>query len=285
MQTTPRQASRQRFLQPQRSVTPRRRINGFVGTRSRSRFSLTGEPIAHREAVPEVTPAPTWKRGLDLTLVFLFLPVALVLGLLVACWVKLVSPGRLIFRQTRIGHGGQPFTIYKFRSMHFRAATATHEAHVERLIRSNKSMTKLDLIGDERVIFGGCILRTMGLDELPQLINVIRGEMSIVGPRPCVSKEFELHHAEQLRRFSVLPGVTGAWQVNRNEETTFREMVEMDCDYANNHSLSGDLVILLRTPLALGRQLVGCLKRRFQSAATAVEGLEANDPTTSQRSR
>ncbi len=174
----------------------------------------------------------------------------------------MVSPGNVLFRQTRIGRDGKPFTIYKFRSMKLRAPTNVHEAHVEHLIKSDMPMTKLDMVGDSRLIKGGCLIRTSGLDELPQFINVLRGEMSMVGPRPCLLKEFELYDESQRRRFSVQPGLTGQWQVNRTETTTFSEMVRMDDDYVNQLSPLTDLQIVLKTPLALLKQMQVCAKSK-----------------------
>ena len=139
--------------------------------------------------------------------------------------------------------------------MKLQALTEVHEAHVEHLIKSDLPMTKLDKVGDSRLITGGCLIRTSGLDELPQFINVLRGEMSLVGPRPCLPKEYELYDESQRHRFSVQPGLTGQWQVNRTETTTFREMVRMDDEYVNQLSPLTDLQIILTTPVALLKQM------------------------------
>lgn len=209
---------------------------------------------------------PAWKRVADVAFVLLILPIVVFLASIVYCWIKAVSPGQVLFRQTRVGRDGKPFTIYKFRSMKLQAPTNVHEAHVEHLIKSNMPMTKLDVMGDSRLIKGGCLIRTSGLDELPQFINVLRGEMSLVGPRPCLLKEFDLYEPSQRRRFSVQPGLTGQWQVSRTEKTTFSEMVRMDEEYVNRLSPLMDLGIILKTPLALLMQMVACAKskpRRF----------------------
>jgi exopolysaccharide production protein ExoY len=203
---------------------------------------------------------PAWKRAFDVLLIFLFLPILLVIAALVSCWIQAVSPGNVLFRQTRVGRNGKPFTIYKFRSMELEAPTDVHEAHVEHLVKSNKPMTKLDLVGDSRLIKGGCLIRSSGIDELPQLINVLRGEMSLVGPRPCLPKEFDLYEKHQRNRFAVQPGLTGQWQVSRTDLTTFSEMVEMDDDYVEHLSLLKDLRIILQTPIALFGQMKGCSK-------------------------
>jgi lipopolysaccharide/colanic/teichoic acid biosynthesis glycosyltransferase len=154
------------------------------------------------------------------------------------------------------------------------APTADHEQHMERLVELNRPLVKLDLLGDARLVPGGCFLRTSGLDELPQLINVLLGEMSLVGPRPCLPGEFALFDASQRARFSVLPGLTGLWQVNGKNHTTFKEMNAMDADYARLASPLLDLKIMLRTPMALLRQMGECLShRRKRAGAGASEPL------------
>ncbi len=195
----------------------------------------------------------------------LILPFVAFFAFIVYCWIRIVSPGSVLFRQTRIGRGGKPFTIYKFRSMKLQALTDVHEAHVEHLIKSNLPMTKLDMVGDSRLIPGGCFIRTSGLDELPQFINVLRGEMSLVGPRPCLPKEYDLYDESQRHRFSVQPGLTGQWQVNRTETTTFSEMVRMDDEYVSRLSPLADLQIILRTPVALLQQMKACARSKSGS--------------------
>lgn len=201
---------------------------------------------------------PLWKRASDIALVLLILPFVALVASFVFLWIQAVSPGSVLFRQTRIGRNGKPFTIYKFRSMKLRAPTNVHEAHVEHLIKSNLPMTKLDAVGDSRLIKGGCLIRTSGLDELPQFINVLRGEMSLVGPRPCLPKEFELYEEHQRHRFSVQPGLTGLWQVNRSASATFTEMVRMDSQYADQLSPMQDLKIIVKTPFTLLAQVKEC---------------------------
>lgn len=114
-------------------------------------------------------------------------------------------------------------------------------------MQSDSPMTKLDAAGDPRLIPFGRIFRATGLDELPQLFNVIRGEMSLVGPRPCTPKESEHYTAHQQERFNAPPGLTGYWQVNGKNKTTFREMINMDIHYANKMSMGLDIRILLKT--------------------------------------
>lgn len=131
-------------------------------------------------------------------------------------------------------------------------------------------MTKLDSSGDSRLIAGGCFIRSSGLDELPQFINVLRGEMSLVGPRPCLPKEYDLYDESQRSRFRVQPGLTGQWQVNRTEATTFSEMVSMDDQYVSRLSPMADLQIIVRTPIALLAQMKACAFSRQVSRGVFV---------------
>jgi lipopolysaccharide/colanic/teichoic acid biosynthesis glycosyltransferase len=190
---------------------------------------------------------PKWKRFLDLAMVTLLLPVWLPVMTLIALWVAVTSPGPIFYRQPRIGFKGRRFMLVKFRTMKVNAETHIHEAYLEHLIVSDRPMIKLDATGDPRLILGGKFLRATGLDELPQLFNVLKGEMSLVGPRPCTVGEFECYAPEQRARVNALPGLTGLWQVNGKNRTTFRQMIEMDIFYSRNISLSLDLKIILRT--------------------------------------
>jgi lipopolysaccharide/colanic/teichoic acid biosynthesis glycosyltransferase len=222
---------------------------------------LSGNGVQAASVVPTRSEIAPWKRIFDGALVLVSLPLAVPLILLVALWIRLVSRGPALFRQERIGIGGRRFTLYKFRSMYDGAATTDHRLHVSRLVRSGSPMIKLDLLGDSRLIPGGCFLRTTGLDELPQLLNVIRGEMSLVGPRPCLPEEFEYFDASQRRRFGVLPGLTGLWQVDGKNRATFNEMNLMDLDYVRRMSPLADLAIIARTPVALFRQMKECMRQ------------------------
>ena len=198
-------------------------------------------------------PIPGWKRSLDLFLVIVSSPIWLGVFALCAIWIKLVSKGAVFFKQERIGCGEEPFTIYKFRTMKQGADTSVHEQYFRGLIDGKAAMTKLD-DRDPRLIPGGKLLRAAGLDELAQLINVLRGEMSLVGPRPCTRAELEKYLPGFKRRFAGLPGITGSWQVNGKNLTTFRRMIALDVVYLRKLSLGGDLSIILRTfPTVLGQ--------------------------------
>jgi lipopolysaccharide/colanic/teichoic acid biosynthesis glycosyltransferase len=192
-----------------------------------------------------------WKRGLDLFCLLVALPTLLPLMIGIALLIKLVSPGPIFFMQDRIGYRGSRFRMYKFRTMRANAETNSHQQHLKTLIDSNEPMTKMD---DPRIIPFGRILRSSGLDELPQLINVFKGEMSLVGPRPCTLFEYEQFQPWHKQRFKALPGLTGLWQVSGKNRTTFSEMIELDIRYATKWSLWMDLrIIALTIPVLLGQ--------------------------------
>jgi lipopolysaccharide/colanic/teichoic acid biosynthesis glycosyltransferase len=154
-----------------------------------------------------------------------------------------------------VGQGGKIFTCFKFRTMQLNADQGTHQNHVKDLIKSDAPMVKLDAADDERLTRGGSWIRASGLDELPQIINILRGEMSIVGPRPCIPYEYDLYEPWQRQRFNAPPGLTGLWQVSGKNRTTFDEMVRLDMDYARRMSLWLDVKILFLTPVAIVQQV------------------------------
>src|SRR5260370_1179335 len=201
------------------------------------------------------TEIPSWKRVLDVTCILLSLPVWLPIVLLVTLWIKIASPGPILFRQERVGYRGRRFLIFKFRTMKVNVETRTHERYLEQLINANVPMVKLDSAGDPRIIAGGRILRATGLDELPQLFNVIRGEMSLVGPRPCTPHEFARYKVWQQERVNAAPGLTGYWQVNGKNKTTFSEMINMDISYTKNMSFWLYLKRMLNTVPAITAQV------------------------------
>lgn len=209
---------------------------------------------------------PSWKRVLDCTLILLAAPVWLPLGALIAAWVKLVSPGPAMFRQERIGHRGARFLCLKFRTMKVNADTTAHREHLNHLMTSNQPMKKLDAAGDARLIPGGLWLRALGLDELPQILNVLSGEMSLVGPRPSTAYEYEMFQPRHRRRCETLPGLTGLWQVNGKNRTTFEKMMELDIAYVETKSLFLDVKIIASTLPAILLQVWDALTARKASA-------------------
>lgn len=197
------------------------------------------------------------KRVFDCLLAAGFLVVSAPLLAAIAVAVKCSSAGPVIYRQERVGENGRPFTMLKFRSMYDNASTALHRVHMAQLIRGNAAPTAADgrggakLRNDPRVTRVGRILRRTSLDELPQLWNVLRGEMSLVGPRPPLPYEVELYQEWHKQRLQALPGMTGLWQVQGRNRVRFDEMVRMDLEYIRRQSLWLDLVILLKTPWAV----------------------------------
>lgn len=203
--------------------------------------------LATTVLAPDFVSVPRWKRALDIACVLIVIPLLLPLILITAIIIKAGSKGPLLFRQERIGLLGKRFVLLKFRTMNPGSGTAVHEAHVASLMETNGPMTKLDAHGDARLIPFGRLLRAAGLDELPQLINVLRGEMSLVGPRPCLPGEYDRYLPWQRERFRTLPGLTGLWQVSGKNRTTFNEMIDFDIQYIRTQSAWLDLKIMLKT--------------------------------------
>jgi lipopolysaccharide/colanic/teichoic acid biosynthesis glycosyltransferase len=169
---------------------------------------------------------------------------------IVAIAVKLYSPGRMLFRQERVGQGGRRFRIFKFRTM-IREAEDRRPELQENSIYHDARLFKVP--NDPRITRLGHVLRRTSLDELPQLLNVLRGEMSLVGPRPEEEAVVALYDERQRTRLSVRPGVTGPMQVYGRGDLSFEERLALERDYLDNVSITGDLAILLRTPRAMIR--------------------------------
>ena len=205
---------------------------------------------------------PPWKRSIDLACCLLALPILALFTLVMSVITKLIAPGPVFFRQERVGCMGRRFKIYKFRTMLVGADTVVHRDHFQELVRSNAPMAKLDSRGDSRLIIGGRLLRASGLDELPQIINVLKGEMSIVGPRPCLPTEFAAYQQPQRFRCAAMPGLTGLWQVSGKNRTTFQEMIQLDIQYTETKSPLLDLRIILMTIPTLVRQMRESRARR-----------------------
>jgi len=202
-----------------------------------------------------------WKFAFDITCILLALPIWLPLMILLTIVTRLASPGPIFFRQERIGLGGRHFSIWKFRTMRVSAETQTHEHYFHELMKVDRPMTKLDSYGDPRLAPFGRFLRASGLDELPQIFNVVCGEMSLVGPRPCTPNEFAHYQPSQRERVNGLPGLTGHWQVNGKNKTTFNEMIAMDLFYLENMSVLLDLKIILKTGAVIAGQLLESTRR------------------------
>ena len=165
--------------------------------------------VSNKNETARTRDTPLWKHILDITCALVSLPIWLPILVCVALWIKIASPGPIFFRQERVGYRGRHFMMLKFRTMKVNVETQSHERHLEQLIHADCPMTKLDAAGDPRIISGGTILRATGLDELPQLFNVLRREMSLVGPRPCTPHEFQRYQPWQQERVNAAPGLTG----------------------------------------------------------------------------
>lgn len=212
------------------------------------------QPVKRLEAL-FVSPLPGWKRTMDIVGALLGLFFLSPLLLLIALLIKIVSPGPVIFTQVRVGHLGKTLRIWKFRTMQLDVDTSAHQQLLNTLIASDQPVTKLDMNHDPRIIPLGTILRVLGLDELPQLFNVLRGDMSLVGPRPCLPYEPHQYLLWQTRRFDAIPGLTGLWQISGKNRTTYKEMVRFDITYARQTSFWLDAKILLQTLPAIMVQL------------------------------
>ncbi len=227
---------------------------------------------------------PKWKRALDIVCCLAVLPLLALCTLLMTILTKMVSPGPVFFRQERIGFQGRRFQIYKFRTMTVSADTNIHQNYYKDLIQTNAPMLKLDSRGDKRLIPGGWLLRAAGFDELPQMINVLRGEMSIVGPRPCIPSEYEQYLPAQRERSNAMPGLTGLWQVSGKNRTTFDEMIRLDIHYSRNVSLGLDLKIMFSTIPALLIQIIETRLRRKpatqSSSAILARAASVNNSST-----
>jgi lipopolysaccharide/colanic/teichoic acid biosynthesis glycosyltransferase len=222
--------------------------------------SALGDPILAPQCVPGPrTVAGILKRCIDIVGSLLALLVFFPLLVVITLAIKLTSQGPVYYRQTRIGQGGRTFTLLKFRSMFRNCDDSPHRDYTTRMITGAQvppgheaGAAIYKLVNDPRVTPIGKILRRNSLDELPQLFNVLRGDMSLVGPRPPLPYEFACYRCWHRRRvLEVKPGLTGLWQVYGRCRTTFEEMVRLDLRYARQWSLWLDLKILLSTPVAV----------------------------------
>ncbi|MFN2588980.1 MAG: sugar transferase, partial [Actinomycetota bacterium] len=213
-------------------------------------LSLLQEPMNEANRVA--------KRAFDLVVASIALVLASPVMLVAAFAIRLTSRGPVLFRQQRIGMDGRPFDMLKFRTMVHEADPSIHQEFVEGIIRGDviqdEDVKLHKLTEDPRITKVGKILRRLSIDELPQLINVIRGDMSVVGPRPPLPFEVAVYDEWHRRRLEVRPGMTGLWQVSGRSKITFEEMVKLDIHYIETWSPLRDLSIVLRTIPALVRK-------------------------------
>jgi lipopolysaccharide/colanic/teichoic acid biosynthesis glycosyltransferase len=235
----------------------------FAGRRRLSGSEMEAHELRSKQPLDRTAGEPLWQAlgrrladlALGATLTLLLSPLLIV----VAIAVRLDSSGPALFRQRRVGHKEREFTLFKFRSMRLDADPRGHREYVTALIKGKaadggrKDLYKLAV--DDRITPIGRWIRRWSLDELPQLFNVLSGDMTLVGPRPAIPYEVAEYPSWYRERFSVKPGLTGLWQVSGRSERTYEEMVRLDIEYAENRSLLGDISILARTPwVVVGRR-------------------------------
>jgi exopolysaccharide biosynthesis polyprenyl glycosylphosphotransferase len=202
----------------------------------RMRLHLLGWVIRHK-----IT--SSLKRVFDIVVALPVLLLLIPIFILIAIIIKLDSPGKIFFRQERVGKWGKPFYLYKFRSM----SVDAEERKSELLDRNEADGVVFKIKDDPRVTRFGRFLRKSSLDELPQFYNVLRGEMSLVGPRPPVPYEVEQYHFDERRRLNAIPGITGLQQISGRSDMPFKQWVEYDLQYIEESSLLKDIEILIRT--------------------------------------
>lgn len=213
-----------------------------------------GTSIGTETRPPAGAGLPIWKRMMDIVISTVALTIISPILLAAALLVKLTSAGPIIFRQERVGYLGRPFVLYKFRSMTVGKHHAEHEEFMKHVIAGegdDEPMLKQNTGGAARTTWIGRILRSSSLDEVPQLVNVLRGEMSLVGPRPPIPYEVEVYKRWRGGRFDSVPGLTGLWQVSGKNDLSFKEMARLDIQYSRNLSLWLDVKIIARTPLVI----------------------------------
>ncbi len=219
--------------------------------------SVEGMPLLGLPVIRASSSARMVKRAIDVIGATLALALTAPLFAYIALRIRLDSDGPILFRQTRLGFAMKEFATLKFRTMKVDTDPAAHRAYIQQTMSFNavagdSGLYKLDRSGS--VTKFGAWLRRTSLDELPQLVNVLRGEMSLVGPRPCIPYEVENFEPHHLERFLVPQGLTGLWQVTARANSTYGESLEMDLAYVRGWSVGLDLRLLLRTPLQVIRQ-------------------------------
>ena len=192
------------------------------------------------------------KYSLDALVTLPIFLVQLPIFLTIAAAIKMTSKGPVFYRATAIGKNGQPFTMYKFRSMRQGSDHTTHKQFVTQMIKGEltndgDNSKVLKITNDDRITPIGRLIRKYSLDELPQLINVLKGDMSLIGPRPCLPYEFEAYDDWHKKRAAIRPGISGLWQVTGRSEVSFEDMILLDLYYIYNRSLSLDVSILFET--------------------------------------
>jgi lipopolysaccharide/colanic/teichoic acid biosynthesis glycosyltransferase/chorismate mutase len=236
-------------------------VRAFTHDLTGSRGSLPQDvgPFFHQ-------PLPVWKRTMDILGSLSGLLVLSPILVLVALIIKALYGGPVIFKQQRVGYSGRIFELWKFRTMKLGEKSSLHQRYMSSIINgakgenSSKAMAKIDR--DLPVTGLGRILRATSLDELPQLINVLFGEMTLIGPRPPTVYEVEDYLPWYCERFGIVPGMTGLWQVSGKNKLTFLEMIRLDIRYIRQLSVWSDVVISLKTPLVIAHDILDAVNSR-----------------------
>jgi lipopolysaccharide/colanic/teichoic acid biosynthesis glycosyltransferase len=236
---------------------PRHLLSGAensISARPSLGSKLAGRPPGRFPSTERREPKPADRvtRLIDMTVAAILLIILAPLMLLIAVLIRVTSRGPALFKQTRVGYLEQPFVMLKFRSMTAGCSDDIHREFVSRLLRGedprrSRSDGLYKLQADHRVTPLGRLLRATSLDELPQLINVLRGDMALVGPRPALAWEVALFQPHHHARFTVKPGITGLWQVSGRCKLTMTEALELDMQYIQRRNLTLDLWILMKT--------------------------------------
>lgn len=210
-------------------------------------------PGLDRGARDHKTASGAARRAFDVTAALLALLCLSPLLLLVALLIKIDSRGPVLFRQRRLGKDMRPFTVLKFRTMYTGASAEAHVRYIAHLAQQRDASSGAELkklTDDPRVTRVGRTLRRLSIDEIPQLLNVVAGHMALVGPRPALEYELEHYERGHFTRFSVRPGITGLWQVSGRNALGFKDMLDLDAEYAADGNFGTDVRILARTPVA-----------------------------------
>ncbi len=232
------------------------RLYELVGPRADIHL-IEGLPLLTAPPARLSRPSFVTKRVIDTIGATCILIVSAPIFAIAALRIKRESSGPIFFRQTRLGTNQKPFTVLKFRTMRVDVDQSEHRAYIQTTMTANASPTAngtYKLSREADITPFGRLLRKTSLDELPQVINVLRGEMSLVGPRPCIPYETEFFQPHHFDRFLVPQGITGLWQVTARANSTFGEALEMDVAYVRGWSLGLDLRLIFRTPFSLIRQ-------------------------------
>lgn len=199
----------------------------------------------------DISKGDSGKRVADLAISFSLLLLLTPLFLIIAALIKIDSRGPVLFRQRRLGLGGQEFMVLKFRTMQDGCSSRLHREFLDQMASDGVEQAELmKLTDDPRVTRVGKLLRRLSLDELPQLFNVVGGSMSLIGPRPALGYELQYYEPRHFGRFAVRPGITGLWQVSGRSSLSLQEMLDLDVEYATSRTVSADIAILVRTPVA-----------------------------------